>query len=221
MLVIEDLGEATVERWCTGSSRARRGPPGAAGVAGRIRHCRRLRGRAPAPARQRPSRPGRDRQRAHGRSHDRDRAPAPRGRPVGPPAGRRLRRRPGPRRSDRGPRRHIRGPGVAADRQRCTALLPCPHRAAPPTRSAIEPRVRTQQRLWRPARRGAAPLLSRRRADRRGRAPGYRRTPRAGRDTAPLRGTDVRTSPRSAPRRPGRRAPRLARGRRRPPSRHP
>ena len=47
MLVIDDLDGAIVER--AGSSRACRCPPGATGVAGRLRQCRGLRGRAPAP----------------------------------------------------------------------------------------------------------------------------------------------------------------------------
>ena len=60
----------------------------------------------------------------------RPRTPAPCGRPVCPPAARRLRRRPGPCRSDRGPRRYIRGPRRAADRRRRAAPLPCPRRVA-------------------------------------------------------------------------------------------
>jgi hypothetical protein len=93
--------------------------------------------------------------------------------------------------------------------------------AAPPARGAIEPRVRAQRRLWHPAGGAAVPLLSHRRAGCRDRAPRYHRAPDPGRTTAPLRTTGIRTPPGPSPRRPGRRAPRLARPRRRPPSGHP
>ena len=93
--------------------------------------------------------------------------------------------------------------------------------AAPPARGAVEPRVRAQRRLWHPAGGAAVPLLSHRRAGCRDRAPRYHRPPDPGRTTAPLRTTGIRTPPGPSPRRPGRRAPRLARPRRRLPSGHP
>src|SRR5579872_2519788 len=61
----------------------------------------------------------------------------------------------GPGRSDRGSRRRIRRSRGAADRRRCAALLPAARRAVPPVRGAVEPRVRTPQRLRHPAGRAA------------------------------------------------------------------